>query len=157
MDKKDFLEAVSNHSLQVQPLLECNEYTKKFGLSLTQQEALILLDDRKKCLQEQERVEFGEGILKKLIFAFCDSPYIYQDNYVETISSLQDIFYLYKNEAMDELNDDELIDYMVEAFNQDCQGSLEYLEDTSLEKLARKVRRGGHGFMSQRNEEFEDE
>ena len=52
-------------------------------------------------------MEFGKGILDKIIFAFCDSDFIYQESYAETIARLQSIFFLFKNESMDELTDDE--------------------------------------------------
>lgn len=117
-----------------------NEYTTQFGLTLTEDDAALLLTERTEILKKQERVEFGEGILPKLIFAFCDSPYIYQDNYVETIGRLQEIFYLYKNETLDEITDDELIEFMKEQFEGTCQGSLDYMEDTQLEAFARRSR-----------------
>lgn len=120
----------------------CNQYTEKFGVKLSEQDGLLLLQSRKDNLKEQERVEFGGGIMPKLIFAFCDSPFIYQDNYVDTLIALQEMFYLYKNESMDELTDDELITYMKNEFDGKCQGSLDYLEETSLEKFARVVRNG---------------
>lgn len=112
----------------------------KFGLALTEEEVKLLMERRKENLREQQRIEFGEGILPKLIFIFCDSNYIYQENYVKTIIRLQEIFYLYKNEFMDELNDDELLEFMKRAFEGECEGSLEYLEETVLEELARGFR-----------------
>lgn len=112
-------------------------------------------------LKEQQRIEFGEGILPKLIFTFCDSPYIYQDNYVDTIRRLQEIFYLYKNESMDEFSDDELLDFMKNAFDGECEGSLEYLEETCLEELARSVRKEGKNFFGKyyklKSGRYEDE
>lgn len=138
--------------LQLTKVLQCNSYTKKYGITLSEQDAIALVQERKRTLSEQERVEFGEGILAKLIFAFCDSPYIYQDNYVDTIARLQDIFYLYKNESLDELTDDELIEYMKYEFDEKCQGSLDYLEDTSLEEFARQIRRSTKGFLRKRDE-----
>ncbi|WP_238483719.1 DUF6323 family protein [Anaerosporobacter faecicola] len=127
---------------QKENLMNCNTYTTKFGLRLSEQEAQELLVERKESLKREGRIEFGEGILTKLIYAFCDSAYIYQDNYVDTIERLQEIFYLYKNECLDEITDDELIAYMKERFEGICQGDLEYLEDTALESIARKIRRG---------------
>ena len=50
--------------------------------------------------------------IKKLIEAFCDSPYIMQSNYEETLEELQDIFYFFKGEAMEQISDDELIEFM---------------------------------------------
>lgn len=144
-----------NKKQELNRINNCNQYTEKYGMVLSEQDTLTLLKNRQNNLKEQERVEFGEGILTKLIYAFCDSPYIYQDIYMETLSQLQEIFYLYKNESLDEFSDDELIDYMRVAFNGVCQGSLEYLEDTCLEMLARDIRSRSDVFMSSSEDEDE--
>lgn len=140
--KDDFLLAFSTYNQQ--ELLDTNDYVCRFGLSLTSEDVDMLLLRRRKCLSEQQRVEFGGGVLQKLIYAFCDSVYIRQDNYADTLASLQDIFYLYKNESMDILTDDELIELMREAFDGECEGSLEYLEETCLEQIARAIRGGSY-------------
>lgn len=131
---------------EMQRILSCNEKTGKFGLSLTEAETGLLLAGRHNALKEQRRVEFGEGILPKLIESFCDSQYINQDDYLETLMALQDIFYLFKNESRDQLADDELITFMREQFEGVCYGSLEYLSETCLERFARAVRGGYTGF-----------
>ncbi|MEG2677073.1 MAG: DUF6323 family protein, partial [Oscillospiraceae bacterium] len=87
-------------------------------------------------------IEFGEGILKKLVYAFCDSPYITQKNFAETLIDLQDAFYYFKNQSDNSITDDELIDYMELAFNENAQGSTEYLLGTSLEDLCRDTGAG---------------
>lgn len=138
---------------QLQQILDCNNYTKKFGLSLTKEKALQINENRKKTLKKEERVEFGEGILNKLIYIFCDSPYIYQDNYVEMLEGLQDIFYSCKNESLDEVTDDELLQYMKECFDGGCEGDLDYLEGTFMDNFCRKVR--GDGFFGVREDEDE--
>ena len=125
---------------QVQKVMDMNQKTERFGLSLTQEDAELLVERKMECLKEQQRVEFGETILSKLIDTFCDSPYISQNDYVDTISGLQEIFYLYKNESLDVLTDDELLEFMKKAFDGKCQGSLEYLEETVLEEFARNIR-----------------
>lgn len=155
MNDNELINMLCNSQYQLQKVVECNQYTTKFGVCLSEQEAVVLLEARKSSLREQERIEFGEGILPKLIFNFCDSPYIYQDNYVDTLESLQNIFYLYKNESLDELSDDDLIEYMKKEFEGECQGSLEHLEDTSLERFARNIRRGTHGFIGKYEDEDE--
>lgn len=132
---------------QANIIRKTNEYTNQFGLCLTDEDIGELLIRRRECLSEQQRVEFGTGILDKIIFAFCDSDYIYQENYLETIITLQNIFYLYKNESMDELTDDELISVMRNAFEGECQGSLEYLEETFLDEFARGIRSSTNKFI----------
>ena len=135
----DRLEVMSQKN-QIQKVMQTNQYTERFGLVLSEEEANFLVQERSSSLRQEQRVEFGEGILPKLIFQFCDSPYLSQDNYVESIVRLQEIFYLYKNESLDDLSDDELLDYMKEKFDGVCQGDFEYLEGTVLEEFARNVR-----------------
>ena len=74
-------------------------------------------------------------------------------------SKVCSIFYEYKNESMDALADDELIEKMQEAFNGECQGSTDYLEETILEELARNIRVGGERFLreSRRRRAVEDD
>lgn len=143
---EDFVMILSEQK-QADIIRKTNVYTNRFGLSLTDDDIGELLARRRECLEEQRRVEFGTGILDKLIFAFCDSDYIYQENYPEIIMRLQEIFYLYKNESMDELTDDELISFMRKAFEEECQGSLEYLEETILDEFAREIRTDTRKFM----------
>ena len=65
---------------------------------------------------------------------------------METIIRLQEIFYLYKNEMMDELSDDELLAFMREQFDQVCCGDFGYLEGTCLDLFAQAVRAGYSGY-----------
>ena len=136
----DFLMTLFSEQKQMEAIKKTNDYTCKFGLTLTDSDIKELMVQRKECLARQQRVEFGSTIIEKLIFSFCDSDFIEQENFAETIAALQNIFYIYKNESMDELTDDELIDLMRKAFDGECQGSLEYLEETYLDQTARMVR-----------------
>lgn len=143
----------------VEKLMKVNEHTAEYGLVLSETDAKQLLQERKASLLERNRIEFGEGILPKLIDTFCDSPYIYQSNYVETITRLQDIFYEYKNESMDRITDDELLELMEASFHGESQGSLDYLEETLLEDFTRKIRMQGEAFLkaTRRMRDVEDE
>lgn len=119
----------------VRDLELCNRATAGYGLALTRRQMLALAERRVQALRDTDRVEFGEGVLKKLIFAFRDSPYLDQAHYEETLTELQDIFYFYKNESGERLSDDELIALMRGAYNGWCRGSLEALAGTELRRL----------------------
>ncbi len=131
---------------EITALLAVNEKTESFGLSLSYEEAKELVVMRNDSLKNTQRVEFGEGILPKLIYHFCDSQYITQDNYMQTLTDLQDIFYQFKNEAEDNLTDDELFTFMKEQFEEVCTGDLEYLAGTCLEKFTEAIRAGYRGY-----------
>lgn len=133
---------------QLEKVIETNKATEQFGLVLSEQDAKLILEERKDTLQKQKRVEFGEGIVPKIIYEFCDSDYIDQNNYVDTIIRLQEIFYLYKNEMQDEITDDELLHLMKEQFELICFGDLDYLEGTCLANFAQAIRAGYDGYKN---------
>lgn len=121
-------------------ILNSNSITSKYGLSLSKNQIERLINKRLNSLRETGRIEFGQGVLKELIYEFCDSPYIMQENYEETLEELLDIFYYYKSEALEQISDEELITLMKKYFDGECQGSLDYLRDTTLEDICRDTR-----------------
>ncbi|MCI8973037.1 MAG: hypothetical protein HFH79_05520 [Lachnospiraceae bacterium] len=132
---------------QIQKVMESNQYTEQYGLTLSEQDAEILAQKRKSTLIEQKRVEFGESILPRIIYEFCDSAFISQSNYVESLTRLQEIFFLYKNEMLDEISDEELLNFMKEQFETVCFGDFDYLEGTCLDIFAQAVRAGYRGYQ----------
>ncbi|MGN0666781.1 MAG: DUF6323 family protein [Huintestinicola sp.] len=113
-------------------ILLCNEETKKYGLSLTEHQALSLAQTRKTSLTDSKRIEFGSGIVDKLIMAVCDSPYITQEIYEETLHELIELFYNLKNDTWDRVSDDDLISFIKTAFNGCCHGSMELLAGKAM-------------------------
>ncbi|AST58428.1 hypothetical protein BFT35_01680 [Thermoanaerobacterium thermosaccharolyticum] len=142
----------------VDEIVKCNDFTSRFGLTLSRQDAIELVKTRALSLKSYGRIEFGGGVIEKIIKEFCDSPYISMHNYVETLHRLIDIFYFYKNETLDLISDDELIKFMKDSFDGKCQGSLELLSGRELYKMARNLRYGYAPDYSEDNEcEEEDE
>jgi hypothetical protein len=150
MDDMFELMKVQQQKQEVDRVLECNRKTEQFGLVLSQEEAKNLLLNRKTALEDNGRIEFGKGILPKIIELFCDSQFINQETYADTLSEMQEIFYSYKNETQDELTDDELLAFMKKQFEEICFGDIEYLRNTCLERYAKAVRSGEHSRMQSR-------
>lgn len=123
-------------------ILKCNEKTCEYGLKLTNEDVKELINTRKVALKKSGRLEFNGEIIDKIIINFCDSPYISQYNYSDTINELVEIFYNYKNETLDLIADDELIEIMKDYFDNYCQGSIELLEGKVLYKIADNIRNG---------------
>ncbi len=146
--KNNFFELIQLQKLEneLSTITSYNEKTSKYGLSLTNEEAHELVICRNESLKKYQRVEFGTGILDKIIYAFCDSQYISQQNYLETLEKLQDIFYEFKNESLDKITDDELLTFMKEQYETVCFGDLEYLESTCLARFSKAIRGGYDGF-----------
>lgn len=121
---------------------KCNDFTARFGLILSHSDAAQLVETRTFALKSNGRIEFGGGVIHKLIWEFCDSPYISMNNYTEILHELTEMFYFYKNETLDLISDDDLIKFMKDSFDGKCQGSLELLAGRELANMARNLRCG---------------
>lgn len=119
-----------------------NDVSEQYVLSLTETDAKQLVATRNHFLKSLGRVEIGGGIIDKLILAFCDSPYLWQGNYTETLNQLVGIFYIYKEETLEQIGDEDLIDLMKDYFDNRCMGSVELLLGRELDQLAHNIRFG---------------
>ena len=126
----------------VSEVLLCNTITADYSLVLSEEQALELVETRSYSLKNVGRIEFGGGIIEKVILSFANSPYISQYRYAEIVNELVEIFYYFKNETLDLISDDDLIGYMKKYFDGVCQGSLNQLKDRELERMAKNVRLG---------------
>ena len=120
----------------------CNEHTLRFGLALTETDALRLLAARERTLCETGRVEFGGGVLEALAFALSDSPYLDNAAYPETLETMQELFNYFKGECAELLTDEELIAALVLLYNEGVCGSAEAMYDLDRSDVYRAARMG---------------
>ena len=117
-------------------LSACNAVTERYGLTLSESSVLAIAEKRTQTLLETGRVEFGESVIPKLINAFCDSPYLLQDDYEETLCALTEAFYSFKNDCFDRLTDDELIACLRVCYDA-YEGGLDAVCSLTIEELTR--------------------
>ena len=129
----------NNNNLILKKILELNKITDSISLTLTREEAIELINERNNIIKELGRVEVGKGVLGKIIYEFYDSPYIYKDNYVETLRELVYSFYLFQNELSYTLTDEQILKHMKDSFNNECKGDFLILNDKILYDLKNKV------------------
>lgn len=141
----------------VNQILSCNEKTEYYGLSLTPKDAAALMKTRQEELRFNGRVEVGSETIAKLIEAFCDSSYITQRDYAQTLQQLIEIFYGAKTETENLISDDELIAFLRDSFETRCGGSLEALYERDVQKLAENLRNGVKDYTNMNAEEDEEE
>lgn len=142
--EKDLVElmVIANQKKELATIMESNSYTQEFGITLTEDDARLMVIGKNESLKQYQRVELGESMLKKIIFTFCDSQYVDNNNFKDIMIELQDVFYLFKNESDDQLTDDELLIFMKEQFETICMGDVDYLSGTCLERFSRAIRSG---------------
>lgn len=122
-------------------LLAQNQVTAAYGLTLSRAQAISLLQSHHRALNRAGRLSFGGGILDPIIALFHASPYLTKDNYADTLAELVSLFYDFKNETMDLVSDDALLDWMKTAFDGGCAGSITLLAQ-ALDALSRHIRNG---------------
>lgn len=111
LSSQNFENNLVNLSLK-NKILALNEKSSEYGLTLTEQDAFMLVQTGKEVIKTQERIEFGKSITIRLIEKFMQSTYISQNDYADTIAALLEVFYEVKEESLDILTDDEVIDIM---------------------------------------------
>ena len=126
----------------VNSILSCNEDTSEYGLALTAEQAQALVLSRNESLKASGRIELGGGVIEKLIHSFAGSPYINAENYEETLHRLIDIFYSFKSDTWESVSDNQLIEFMKDAFDGSCRGSLELLETREMALLSSHIHSG---------------
>lgn len=129
----------------VQAMAEANRRTARYGLTLTPEQMTALAESRTRALADTGRVEWGAGILPRLMEVFCDSLHLHQTDYAAALESLQAIFYRWKNEAGDLTPDEDVLCVLRLAFDR-AGGNTDYLEGFSLAETVRLLREeGNHG------------
>jgi hypothetical protein len=139
-------------------IIALNQKTEQYGLTLTPQDVKTLLRTRSEELSANGWVEVGGETLPKIIEAFCDSSFIDQRNYVETVQELLGIFYYAKSTLAlwDRISDDELIAYMKDSFENRCMGSLELLRGRELKNLAEQLAHKQKSHIGSRRDDDSD-
>lgn len=132
---------LSKHTAVAQ-IMQSNEKSGRYGLVLTHADAIELVETRNDALRASGRIEIGSATIGKIIDTFCDSSYILQQDYADSLHLLLEAFYYMKNETLDLISDDELIELMKNYFENRCKGSLELLVHRELEQMARNLRYG---------------
>lgn len=121
-------------------ILGTNEKAFACNLQLTEKDAQMLVNAGKEAISIQDRIEFGKSATVKIIEKFMYSTYISQNDYADTIAALIDVFYEVKEESLDVLTDEEVIDAMFDCFELESGGDIEVLQNRDMEYLCRKIR-----------------
>lgn len=127
----------------IESIVAQNDISRNFGLELTEQQAKGLVECRNAALRDTGRIETSGEVITRLIYAFCDSPYVAKDTYEQTLRELLELFYVFKNETEDKMSDEDLIDFMKTSFDGDCFGSIELLAGRDFLALREKLGLGG--------------
>ena len=136
-----------NHELVTDPLLtaypvfceelkECVPVMLRYGMELSEKQICYLYEERADALKQTGRMEFGESAVKKLILAFCSSPYLSRECPENEIGDLLAAFYEWKNITRERFEDDELIEIMRNYYDGKAEGSVEKILDLTEEEIA---------------------
>lgn len=121
-------------------LESCNAAISRYGLLLSAADVQALVVGRVEALNASERIEFGSGVTRELVLAFAASPHVSQSTFVDQVLELQELFYEFKNESLEQVPDDELIETMRSLFDGVAKGDIEHLAEALFDGLGRHIR-----------------
>lgn len=116
-------------------LLSLNEKLEKHNLILTKTDVKEIIKSRNETLKAQGRVELDISAIKNIIKELGESPYINQDDFVESINDMFAAFHFVKNSTSDFISDDEVIHALLFYYNELCKGSMDLLMGKGIELI----------------------
>lgn len=111
-------------------LMELNKTTEEYGIVLSGKDCAEIAEFRTAALAENERIEIGIGAVKRIIEEFCESGYVSQKNFKETVEGLLECFYTIKSETDDKVSDDEAMEFLKYLFETEAGGDINKLYDS---------------------------
>lgn len=145
MTKNIILSSLQDKSMNIvkNEILKINEESSVYGLILTSENVEEIIKSRGYSLKTYGRIDLNMDVTKKIINKIYISQYTDKDDYVEIINDLQDIFYYLKNETLDKISDNEIIDIIGE-FYEETSGRIDNVQNLA-EKYALDFRLGRMG------------
>ncbi len=119
-------------------ILEINDKSVDYGLVLSPKDVEEVIKSRKDSLKTYGRIDLNMDITEKIMEILYTSQYTDKDDYLELINDLQDIFYYLKNETLDEISDNEILDKISE-FYEKTSGRIDNVQNLA-EKFANDYR-----------------
>ena len=145
LTKNIILSSLQDKSMNIvkNEILKINEESSVYGLILTSENVEEIIKSRGYSLKTYGRIDLNMDATKKIINKIYISQYTDKDDYVEIINDLQDIFYYLKNETLDKISDNEIIDIIGE-FYEETSGRIDNVQNLA-EKYALDFRLGRMG------------
>lgn len=119
-------------------ILEINDKSVDYGLVLSPKDVEEVIKSRKDSLKTYGRIDLNMDITEKIMEILYTSQYTDKDDYLELINDLQDIFYYLKNETLDEISDNEILEKISE-FYEKTSGRIDNVQNLA-EKFANDYR-----------------
>ncbi|WP_455544239.1 DUF6323 family protein [Intestinibacter sp.] len=123
-------------------LMKLNDESINYGLVLSEKEVNDIMKNTGETLKKIGRIETSTNALEKVITIVYSSPYTDKENYVENINDMQELFYYFKNQVLDLLSDDEVIEILEKAYDEKC-GEIVKIQGF-VEEFATQFKLGGH-------------
>ena len=119
-------------------ILEINDKSVDYGLVLSPKDVEEVIKSRKDSLKTYGRIDLNMDITEKIMEILYTSQYTDKDDYLELINDSQDIFYYLKNETLDEISDNEILEKISE-FYEKTSGRIDNVQNLA-EKFANDYR-----------------
>ncbi|RDY24325.1 hypothetical protein CHF27_004375 [Romboutsia maritimum] len=109
-----------NNSLietHMKEILKINHSSRKYGLTLSEENVKEIIDYRNNVLKNQGKVEMDIKPIKQLIKNIYTSPFTNKEYYLDTINHIQEVFYYLKYESQSKISDIEIIEKINDFYN----------------------------------------
>lgn len=119
----------------INEVFKLNYKLKKYNLCISKLDAIDIVETRDRTLSAHGRVELNMSIINSIVGQIAKSHYINQDNLVETINDMYEVFHYIKNLTSDLLPDEKVLKAIMYFFNEVYNGSIDLLKGKGVDKI----------------------
>lgn len=127
---------------RIKEIIKLNKQLKEEGIVLTVKDAGEIIAARDKTLKSTGRIEINMDVIHSIIKEVGKSPYVNQENMVETVNDIYEVFHYLKNSTSDLLSDSEILESIMLFYNEIYRGSVELLMGKGVEKIVCNFKKG---------------
>ncbi|KAA8667666.1 DUF6323 family protein [Clostridium sp. MT-14] len=132
----------SKKSNSIDEIFKLNAELSKYNLVLGVEDIKDIINAKNSTLKSQGRIELNLDIIEFIIRKIGKSPYVNQDNLVETINDMYAIFHYVKNCTSDFLPDKQVLEALMFFYGNVYNGSMELVMGKGTEKIINNFRHG---------------
>lgn len=119
----------------IDKIFKLNDILRDYNLVLDVEDIKDIINSKNNTLRSQGRIELNLNVIESIIKELGKSPYINQENFVETVNDMYAVFHHVKNRTSDLLCDKDVLKAIMFFYNSVYNGSMELVMGKGTEKI----------------------
>ncbi|MGN1398723.1 MAG: DUF6323 family protein [Erysipelotrichaceae bacterium] len=130
------------NSNQIAAVVSCNQFLRKKQLEISEQQAYEIVEVAKSCQIDYQLFQFDDKSTIKLIKTFSENQSLRQQEFVDTVKQMLELFYYLRSELDFTVDDNSIIEFLDISYRKTAYENYDLLVD-QCDELIRYFNQNG--------------